>query len=116
MISCLPTPGYCLLAGIMFAGSLNPEVKEHWRSAIGAVLWMDAYLQQPSWSSGAHGWNSCTPRISSVRTLSLWLLLGTFQAPCHVPFHVQVHGFRINLWREHTNAIFPSYYEPASLQ
>ncbi|CAK0785144.1 hypothetical protein CVIRNUC_008350 [Coccomyxa viridis] len=28
----------------------------------------------------------------------------------------QVHGFRINLWREHTNAIFPSYYEPSSLQ
>ena len=29
---------------------------------------------------------------------------------------LQVHGFRINLWREHTNAIYPSYYEPSSLQ
>ncbi|CAL5229046.1 g12295 [Coccomyxa viridis] len=28
----------------------------------------------------------------------------------------QVHGFRMNLWREHTNAIYPSYYEPSSLQ
>ena len=29
---------------------------------------------------------------------------------------LQVHGFRINLWREHTNAIYPSYYDPSSLQ
>ena len=29
---------------------------------------------------------------------------------------VQVHGFRMNLWREHTNAIYPSFYNPSSLQ
>lgn len=34
----------------------------------------------------------------------------------HILGAMQVHGFRINLWREHTNAIFPSYYEPSSLK
>jgi hypothetical protein len=29
---------------------------------------------------------------------------------------VQVHAFRMALWREHTNGIFESFYDPASLK
>ncbi|CAL8469780.1 g9322 [Coccomyxa elongata] len=30
--------------------------------------------------------------------------------------HGQVHGFRLNLWKEHTNGIFDSFYDPSSLK
>ena len=30
--------------------------------------------------------------------------------------HMQVHGFRLALWKEHTNGIFDSFYDPSSLK